>query len=240
MEATRAAAAGRDHRLWCLPGGGCHGGCVGGGRRYSALGALAGGLAVLLLAMGCEDGGTAAGQRESLTPTGTAAPSAASSSATTTAVPGLTRTGAVTASFDPETGPGVFVGAFGYVSTGVDHVGLSFRGGPPPCVARYVDPPVTDTVGRRVAVAGSAFVRIRCRQVTDIDFESIGVPPQARLRLGADRFRVPAAENVVEVVRTGYRGSVLTLVVGLRHVAPMTGGMIQAGGKRHLEFIFGH
>lgn len=212
-----------------------------GRRDYSALGALAGGLAVLLLAMGCGDAGTAASPRESLTPTGTAAPSAASSSATTTAVPGLTSTGAVTASF-PETRPGVFVGAFGYAGTGVDHVGLSFRGGPPPCVARYVDPPVTDTDGRRVAVAGSAFVRIRCRQVTDIDFESIGVPPGgiARLRLGADRFRVPAAENVVEVVRTGYRGSVLTLVVGLRHVAPMAGGMIQAGGKRHLEFGFGH
>lgn len=134
----------------------------------------------------------------------------------------------------------MFVGACGYTGARVDHVGLSFRAGPPPCVAGYVDPPVTDPDGRRVAVAGSAFVRIRCRHVTDIDFESIGVPPEARLRLGADRFRVPAAENVVEVVRTGYRRSVLTLVVGLRHVAPMTGGMIQAGGKRHLEFVFGH
>ena len=134
----------------------------------------------------------------------------------------------------------MFVGACGYTGARVDHVGLSFRAGPSPCVAGYVDPPVTDPDGRRVAVAGSAFVRIRCRHGTDIDFESIGVPPEARLRLGADRFRVPAAENVVEVVRTGYRRSVLTLVVGLRHVAPMTGGMIQAGGKRHLEFVFGH
>ena len=144
--------------------------------------------------------------------------------------------GLVTAPADPLSTPVWFVGGDAFVDAGGhDSLYLNFRSAAPPCVLRYVDPPVRDTsTGARVPVEGSAFLQVRCPGVAGVRLEN-GDSGGYDSRPGASRFSDPSTHNITEVVLTGLRGTDLTLVVGLRHRAPFGGGVI--GGDAGLQGV---
>jgi hypothetical protein len=136
----------------------------------------------------------------------------------------------VTFSLDPV--PAVFIGGsatdkppFG---EGVDAVILTFAPGPPTCEVRYVDPPITDDqTGATVDVAGTAFLRVQCREVTQVSLSEPTADPSSSFdtKPGSDRFD-GTAQTVTEVVQTGFDGSTLTFTIGLRNKLPFGVGEV--------------
>jgi hypothetical protein len=103
---------------------------------------------------------------------------------------------------------------------GFDRVVFQFRpGASPGYQVRYVQPPIVeDGSGKRVAIAGDAYLSVRMEPASGFDLEGTsGQVYTGPVRIGGS----DAGTNVVlEVVRTGDFEAVLTWVAGLEDRAP--------------------
>jgi hypothetical protein len=103
---------------------------------------------------------------------------------------------------------------------GFDRVVFEFRPGASPGYrVRYVQPPIVeDGSGKRVAVAGDAYLSIRMEPASGFDLEGTsGQVYTGPVRIGGSG---AGTAVVLEVVRTGDFEAVLTWVAGLEDRAP--------------------
>jgi hypothetical protein len=103
---------------------------------------------------------------------------------------------------------------------GFDRVVFEFRPGASPGYrVRYVQPPIVeDGSGKRVAVAGDAYLSIRMEPASGFDLEGTsGQVYTGPVRIGGSG---AGTDVVLEVVRTGDFEAVLTWVAGLEDRAP--------------------
>ena len=111
-----------------------------------------------------------------------------------------------------------------------DRVGFLYRvgGAAPSCTIGYRAGPFTqDGSGAPVAVAGTAFVVVRCSPAYGYDFET-GMPTYT----GPNRIEATRTRHVREIVKTGDNEGVLTWVIGVDTRRPFTASATAAPTKQ--------